>query len=72
MTDMMRVKSSSIQSIGYDPKERTLSVCFVESGVTYLYMNVDSEVFQAFQSANSKGQFFKDHVRDAYSYRRVR
>ncbi len=62
-----RVKSSSIQSIGYDEPSQTLEVKFAHGGI-YQYFDVASEVFEQFLAAPSKGQFFHDEIRDAYPY----
>jgi hypothetical protein len=71
MVEMIPAGSSTIESIGYDPGARELHVRFVRAGVTYVYLAVDSSVFRAFLATESKGQFFYEHVRDAYSYRQL-
>lgn len=71
MVDMIPVRSSSIESIGYDQDARALHVRFLESGATYVYLDVERAIFQAFVDADSKGQFFVEQLRDMYSYRRL-
>ena len=64
------VSSTAINSIGYDNRWRRLSVTF-NSGRTYDYDNVGSEIYQKFCSADSKGRFFNQWIRNYYAYRRV-
>lgn len=71
MVLMIPLRSSSIEAAGYDAGSRELHVRFVESGVTYVYTNVERTVFEALLQADSKGAFFQEHVRDTYSYRRL-
>ena len=49
--------STSIASIGYDPRKRELEVEFRDSGDVYLYFEVPDEDHQAFMSAESKGTY---------------
>ena len=65
-----RVNSRTIASIGYDDAE-TLEVEFV-SGSVYRYDRVQEEVYEDFRQAASKGQFFNEHIKDAYSFVRVK
>lgn len=66
-----RVSSSSVTSIGYDADTETLEVEFV-TGRVYSYRGVEEEVHEAFMSAPSKGQFFNEHIKDAYPFERIR
>ncbi len=51
------VDSTSIASIGYDPRKRELEVEFRDSGDVYLYFEVPGEEHQAFTAAESKGTY---------------
>lgn len=64
------VESSSVRSIGYDARTKTLEVQFNSGGV-YRYAPVPDEVWLAFRRAPSKGQFFQAHVRDQFATARV-
>lgn len=66
-----RVVSSAIAAIGYDATSRTLEVEFV-SGRIYQYREVEATVFRAFMSADSKGSFFMENIRNDYPDIRVR
>jgi hypothetical protein len=49
------VRSSNIQSIGYDPEQKSLHVKF-HSGSAGLYSNVDHNTFVVILAAPSKGK----------------
>ena len=65
-----RVVSKTIASIGHD-QAGTLEVEFV-SGTVYRYGGVEEEVYEDFMRASSKGQFFNEHIKDAYPFVRVK
>ena len=52
-----RVDSTTVRSIGYDPRRRELDVEFLESGVVYRYLEVPAEEHTAFMAADSKGTY---------------
>lgn len=68
--EMQSVSSSNIASVGYDEEKKILHVTF-NQGRTWEYTSVPKEVFDAFLSASSKGQYFHKHIRSAYSYMEV-
>jgi hypothetical protein len=51
------VRSTSIASIGYLPKERRLEIKFRASGEVYRYFDVPAEECVAFMAAESKGTY---------------
>ena len=53
----VRVDSSSIASIGYEPVTRALKIEFHESGDVYRYLDVPKEEYVAFLAADSKGSY---------------
>src|SRR5882672_12522818 len=59
------VKSSTIQSIGYDAKEKILEVLF-NSGGLYRYSGVSKEVADAFLNSDSKGSYFAISIRACF------
>ena len=65
------VESSMLQEVGYDPERRVLEVEFA-SGEVYDYYDVPPEVYDGLLRAESPGQYFRDHVRGVYTYRRLR
>ena len=64
------VSSSSVTSIGYDPKTETLEIEF-GSGRVYQYYDVPANLHDEIMQAPSKGQFFNTHIKDGYSFSRV-
>lgn len=67
---MPHVESTAILRIAYDDPARRLFVTFRESGRTYTYYGVPRRVYDSFISADSKGTFFNDCIRDRYPYSR--
>lgn len=68
--DKRGVSSSTIVSVGYDPKRATLEIEF-ESGRVYQYYDVPANLHDEIMQAPSKGQFFNTHIKDRYSFSRV-
>ena len=63
------VRSSNLQSVGYDAVTRTLEIAFV-SGV-YQYFEVPAAVHQALMEAKSKGAYHAAFIKDQYRYAKV-
>lgn len=63
----VKVDSTTIASIGYDPHTRELDLEFRESGEIYRYSGVSTEEHAEFMAAKSKGTYLnqvfkaKDH-----------
>jgi len=51
------VDSTSIASIGYEPRRRELEVEFRQSGEVYQFFDVSSEEYAEFMAAESKGAY---------------
>jgi len=67
---MKLVKSSNIDSIGYNPEEEQLFIKF-KDGSLYVYKNVSEEVWKNFQKAESKGKFVYYELKDIYDYEKL-
>jgi hypothetical protein len=65
------VNSSSLRSVGYDPRSRMLEIEFHGGGV-YQYFDVPQTVFEELFAQDSLGSYFNAEIRDAYMYVRVR
>lgn len=66
----LAVDSSNLKHVRWD-EWGTLSVEF-HGGAVYEYLAVPRQVFDDLLAAESKGQFFKEYVKDAgFPYRRV-
>lgn len=64
------IVSSVVKAAGYDPERHVLEVEF-PSGDVYRYVRVEPRVFHAFMTADSKGRFFNERIREAYEGERV-
>jgi hypothetical protein len=64
---MTFVESSLIQAVGYDAERRLLEIAFT-SGRAYWYAEVPPEVYQNLLAAESKGEYFLNHIREVYAY----
>lgn len=67
MTD---VKSSQVQSIGYDAASKTLAVKF-KNGGEYQYDGVPPEINENILKAESVGKYLGAHVKGKFQYRKV-
>lgn len=67
---MLPVRSSNVDEIGYDAKERRLWIRFLD-GSLYRYEDVPQSIWRSFKIAPSKGRFVWQNVRDRYEYERV-
>ena len=57
------VKSSQIESVGYDAATGTLAVKFQRGTTVYQYPNVTPKQFAEFQAADSLGKHFGKHLK---------
>lgn len=65
------VNSSSLRSVGYDPRSRTLEIEFHSESV-YQYLDVPQTVFEELLAQDSLGSYFNAEIRDSYACARVR
>lgn len=63
--EMVRVISSAISAIGYDPETMRMCIMF-KDGKAYDYCRVPGHVFESFMRSISKGTYYQDHIRDRY------
>lgn len=68
--ERQKVKSSNIESIGYDEKEKTLEVEFINTGV-YQFLNVPKETYEAFIKSESIGHFFAVYIKKQYIFKKI-
>lgn len=68
--DRAAVYSSNIVSAGYDSGSETLEIEF-KDGAVYQYYNVNAHLYEQFQAAPSKGQFFNAYIKNAVPFSRV-
>ena len=65
--ELVRVESSMIEAVGYEPTTQELEVVFT-SGKTYRYTGVPREVYEGLLAAESKGRYMHAHIIDVYPY----
>lgn len=68
--ELIPVSSSDIRAIGYDKATAVLVVAFHSGGI-YQYFDVPDNVYTAFLSAGSKGQFLHQHIKYNYRYQKI-
>jgi len=66
-----KVKSSNIESIGYDPGTQAMQVKFI-GGKTFEYAGVTRPEFEAMQSAKSIGSYFGKNIRNRCACKEVK
>ncbi len=70
--ERISVKSSNINSIGYDETSKILEIEF-NSGWIYQYYEVPLEVYQKLMNAPSHGKYFHVYIKTGpYNYKRIR
>jgi len=62
---MIKVNSSAMDAIGYDPSARRMTIRF-NQGSSYDFCNVPQSVFDGLLNAYSKGSFYNDNIKDRY------
>jgi hypothetical protein len=66
--DRQPVDSRLIRSVGYDLIASILELELVESGRVYRYFDVPNSIVDELLTAESKGAYFNEHIRDMYAY----
>jgi hypothetical protein len=70
--DRIRVRSSNVASVGYDPATSTLEIEFT-NGDIYHYLSVPVHHFEALTSGvGSVGRYLNSKVKPYYRYTRLR
>ncbi|MEJ7746789.1 MAG: KTSC domain-containing protein [Luteimonas sp.] len=69
--DRVVVASRALRSVGYEPNHRMLDIEFV-SGSIYRYFDVPDDLHAGLMAADSHGEFFSAHIRDAgFDYQEI-
>jgi hypothetical protein len=63
--------STVISAFHYDSKRRVLQIIFI-SGSVYEYINVPEAVYTAMQGSFSKGIYFNKHIKDHFSFKKIK
>ena len=64
--EMVSVKSSLLNKVGYDPEAKTLVVQMNNSSDVYTYEAVPQAVYDGFLEAESKGAYYVKHIKGQY------
>ncbi|WP_371927343.1 KTSC domain-containing protein [Methylomonas subterranea] len=62
---MQKVRSSTIEDVGYDEHTHTMRVSF-RHDMPREFCHVPEQTFKAFLNARSKNRFYKRHIQDAF------
>jgi hypothetical protein len=62
---MPQVRSSVMTFVKYDDDAGELDITFT-SGKIYRYLRVPVEIYEGLLDAESKGEFFNDHIKDSF------
>lgn len=65
-----QVECSAIPSVGYDRRREILEIEFT-SGTLYQYDDFPQSHYEEFMRADSKGQFLREYILEAFSFSRV-
>ncbi len=68
--NLVRVDSSMIYAVGYDPEIKELAVVF-NSGRAYWYEDVPAELHKALMASESKGQIMRDCIFDMFPHHNI-
>ena len=63
---MVKLNSSSIRAVDYDPARRLLRIWFPNNG-PYTFFHVPERVFAGLVSAASPGTYYNAHIRGRYT-----
>jgi len=68
--NMPHVESSMMSHVDYDEDASELDITF-EGGRTYRYFKVPHEIYDGLLQADSKGEFFNEHIKNLFDYNEV-
>jgi hypothetical protein len=65
------LESKMLSAAAYHHSKQILYLRFRDTGDVYRYFQLPYAVYQAFLKAESKGRFFRSHIRDHFGYERL-
>jgi len=68
--DRKPLKSSKLRAAGYDERQRTMEIEFV-NGDIYEYKAVSPELYRQLMASPSPNSFFEDKIEEAFSGKRT-
>ena len=67
----LALESRMLSAAAYDHLKQILYLRFRDTGCVYRYFEFPAAHYQAFLSAESRGRFFRSHIRDHFRYERM-
>ena len=67
----LALESKMLSAAAHDNSKQILYLRFRNTGHVYRYFDFTAADHQAFLSAESKGRFFRSHIRDHFRYERM-
>ena len=65
------LESRMLAAAAYEDSKQILYLRFRDTGVVYRYFEFPAADYQAFLRAESRGRFFRSHIRDHFRYERL-
>jgi hypothetical protein len=65
------LESKMLSAAAYDDSKQILYLRFRNTGAVYRYFEFTAADYQAFLKSESKGRFFRSHIRDHFRYERM-
>jgi hypothetical protein len=65
------LESKMLSALAYEDSRQILYLRFRNTGDVYRYFEFPAADYQAFLSAESKGRFFRSHIRDYFRFERM-
>lgn len=65
------LESKMLSAAAYEHSKQILYLRFRDTGAVYRYFEFPAEDYRAFLSAESRGRFFRFHIRDHFRYERM-
>ena len=67
----LTLESKMLSAVAYDSSKQLLYLRFRNTGDVYRYFDFTAADYQAFLTSESKGRFFRAHIRDHFRYERM-
>ena len=65
------LESKMLSAVAYQDSKQMLYLRFRNTGDVYRYFEFPAAAYQAFLNAQSRGRFFRSHIRDHFRYERM-
>ena len=67
----LALESKMLSGAAHDNSKQILYLRFRNTGDVYRYFDFPAANYQAFLSSESKGRYFRSHIRDHFRYERM-